>query len=109
MILHGDGSSLWTACHQDDVARAFLGAAYNPNAFGKTYHTPGEEWMTWNLYIRRIAEAMGAPQPRIVHIPTDLLEKVAPKRAYTLVTNFQVVALSVVGNSKFPLYPCQWN
>ncbi len=89
LVLHGDGSSLWTACHRDDVARAFVGAAYNPNTFGKTYHTPGEEWMSWNLYIQRIAEAMGAPEPRIVHIPTDLLGKVAPKRAYTLVTNFQ--------------------
>jgi nucleoside-diphosphate-sugar epimerase len=89
VVLHGDGSSLWTACHRDDVARAFVGAAYNPNAFGKTYHTPGEEWMSWNLYLRRIAEALGAPEPQIVHIPTDLLGKVASKRAYTLVTNFQ--------------------
>ncbi len=90
VILHGDGSSLWTACHRDDVAQAFVNAAYNPNTFGKAYHTPGEEWMSWNLYLQRIAEAIGAPEPNIVHIPTDLLEKVAPKRAYTLATNFSV-------------------
>jgi nucleoside-diphosphate-sugar epimerase len=89
VILHGDGSSFWTACHRDDVARAFVAAAYNPNTFGKTYHTPGEEWMTWNLYLQRVAEAMGAPEPKIVHIPTEMLGRVAPKRAVTLVTNFQ--------------------
>jgi len=89
IIVHGDGSSFWAACHRDDVARAFVCAAYNPNTFGKAYHTPGEEWMTWDGYIQRAAEAIGAPNPKIVHIPTDLLARVAPKRANTVVTNFQ--------------------
>ena len=89
VVLHGDGTSLWTCCHRDDVARAFVNAAGNPSAFGKNYHTPGEEWLTWNLLIRRVAEAVGAPEPNIVTIPTDLLFKVAPEHAYTLKTNFQ--------------------
>jgi nucleoside-diphosphate-sugar epimerase len=89
IVVHGDGSSFWTACHRDDVARAFVAAAYNPNTFGKTYHTPGEEWMTWDIYIRRAAEAIGVPEPKFVHIPTDVLGRVSPKRAFLVVTNFQ--------------------
>jgi nucleoside-diphosphate-sugar epimerase len=89
VVVHGDGSSFWTACHRDDVARAFVAACYKPSALGQKYHTPGEEWMTWNLYIQRVAEAMGAPEPRIVHIPTDILFEVAPKRAAIVVENFQ--------------------
>jgi nucleoside-diphosphate-sugar epimerase len=89
IVVHGDGSSFWTCCHRDDVARAFVQAAGNPRVVGKVYHTPGEEWMTWNDYHRRVAAAMGAPEPELVHIPTDLLVRAAPKRAAIVAENFQ--------------------
>jgi len=72
VIQHGDGNSLWVVCHIDDVARAFVNAIGNERAYGKAYHTTGEEWLTWNRYLEIIAEAMDAPKPKIVHIPTDL-------------------------------------
>jgi nucleoside-diphosphate-sugar epimerase len=87
--VHGDGSSLWVACHVDDVARAFIGAVQNPKTFGKTYHTPGEEWMTWNQYHEGVAEALGTPPPQLIHIPTDLLMAIAPARAASIGDNFQ--------------------
>jgi nucleoside-diphosphate-sugar epimerase len=89
IVVHGDGSSLWTACHRDDVARAFVAATGQPHTFGKAYHTPGEEWMTWDVYHQRVAAAIGAPPPTLVHIPTDLLAAVAPKRAAIIAENFQ--------------------
>jgi len=89
IIIHGDGSSLWAASHRDDVGRAFANAAGNEKTYGKTYHVTGEEWMTWDQYHQGIAEAIGAPLPKIVHIPTDLLGKVFPKTAEWLVENFQ--------------------
>lgn len=89
IIVHGDGSSLWVACHVDDVARAFIGAIENPAAFGKAYHTPGETWMTWNEYHEGVAKALGAPPPRLVHIPTDVLTRIAPKRSASIGDNFQ--------------------
>jgi len=45
--------------------------------------------MTWNRYHEGVAEALNAPRPRIVHIPTDLLGKIAPKRAGISVDIFQ--------------------
>ena len=89
IIIHGDGSSLWAACHRDDVGRAFANAAGNEKTYGKAYHVTSEEWMTWDQYHQGIAEAMGAPPPEIVHIPTDLLGKVFPRTAEWLVENFQ--------------------
>jgi nucleoside-diphosphate-sugar epimerase len=71
------------------VARAFVAAAGQPHTFGKSYHTPGEEWMTWDVYHQRVAEALGAPKPTLVHIPTDLLARLAPKRAGIIAENFQ--------------------
>ena len=88
IIAHGDGSSLWTACHRDDVAGAFVGAVGNARAFGRAYTASGDEWMTWNQYYQGIAEAMGAPALKLVHIPTDLLGRVLPQRALWCVENF---------------------
>jgi len=89
IVVHGDGTSIWCSAHVDDVGRAFVIAAGNPKALGRAYHTAGEEWMTWNLYHERVAEAMDAPPPVMVHIPTDLLVRAAPKRAGVCGINFQ--------------------
>ncbi len=89
IIVHGDGSSLWVACHRDDAAVAFANAAGNETAFGRAYHVTGEEWMTWDRYHRAIAEGMGWPEPDIVHIPTDLLLEAVPDRAGVLGINFR--------------------
>ena len=89
VIVHGDGTSFWPACHRDDVVRAFAGALGNERAFGRGYHVTGEEWMTWNAYHRVVAGALGAPPPTLVHIPTDLLGSVAPRRAEWCVENFR--------------------
>jgi nucleoside-diphosphate-sugar epimerase len=89
IIVHGDGTSFWTACHRDDVARAFVGAAGNPKAFGQGYHATGEEWLTWNQYVEAVAKAIDAPPPTLVHIPSDLLVRLAPKAAEWCAINFQ--------------------
>jgi nucleoside-diphosphate-sugar epimerase len=89
IIVHGDGSSLWATCHRDDVGRAFVEAVGNAATFGQAYHVTGEEWMPWDRYHQGVAEAMDAPNPDLVHIPTDLLGKVLPERATWCVKNFQ--------------------
>jgi nucleoside-diphosphate-sugar epimerase len=89
IIVHGDGQSMWVCCHANDVARAFVAAMGNPKAYGKTYHTTGEEWFTWNRYHQTVAEALNAPAPTLVHIPTDLLSKMTPERATVVLDNFQ--------------------
>jgi len=89
IIVHGDGNSFWTSCHADDVARGFGGALGNSECHGKAYHVPGEEWLSWNRYFAIVAEAMGAPAPDLIHIPTDTLSRALPKRTRSLQDNFQ--------------------
>jgi nucleoside-diphosphate-sugar epimerase len=88
-VVHGDGTSFWVACHRDDVAHSSVAAAGQPHTFGKAYHTAGEEWLTWNQYHEQVAEAIGAPRPTLVHIPSDALAQLAPQRAEITVTNLQ--------------------
>jgi nucleoside-diphosphate-sugar epimerase len=89
IIVPGDGNSLWVACHVEDQAKAFGGAIGNAKAIGRAYHTTGEEWLTWNRYHETVAEAIGAPSPRFVHIPTEQLLRVVPQRAASVADNFQ--------------------
>lgn len=88
VIVHGDGSSLWVSCHVADVARAFVNAIGNAKTFGQSYHTAGEEWMTWNAYTDKISLAAGLPPPRKIYIPSDVLMRVSPQRAGWCQTNF---------------------
>ncbi|MDX1931994.1 MAG: NAD-dependent epimerase/dehydratase family protein [Capsulimonadales bacterium] len=87
IIVHGDGRSLWSSVHRDDCATAFVNAIGNPKAFGRSYHLPGDECITWEQYHRIVAEAIGAPEPEIVRIPTDLLYEL-DKRAFITLVNF---------------------
>ena len=91
VVVHGDGNALTVVCYADDVARGFVGACGNRVTLGKTYNVTGEEWLTWNRYHEKVAEAMGAPKPRLVHIPTELLAKVSPQRAAFIVNDLHFV------------------
>lgn len=89
VVVSGDGNSLWVMCHVDDCARAFLAACGNNKAYGKAYHATGEEWMTWNQFHQKVAQALDAPEPKLIHIPADILYSLAPERSAITYFNFQ--------------------
>ena len=88
LLLHGDGTSLWTSCHCDEVAAAIVAAVGNPQSFGRAYNLAGFEAITWNQYWQTIAKVMGAPQPKFDYIPTGTLALIAPEWAEWCVINF---------------------
>ena len=83
IIVHGDGSSLWVVTHADDFGRGFLGLLGNPQAVGHAFHITSDEVLTWDQIYQTIAEALGV-EARIVHIPSDLISRVAPQMAGSL-------------------------
>ncbi len=88
IVVHGDGSSLWSAVHRDDAALAFTNAVCNRATYGNSYHLPGDECITWLQYHERVAEGIGAPSPKFVCIPTNILYP-WDKRAYITSINFR--------------------
>lgn len=94
VICHGDGTSLWPSCHADDVAVGFVSALTCPaltcpDAPGKAYTLASDEWITFDDHYRTIARAIGAPEPKLVHIPSDVLARWAPQRAGLCDVNFK--------------------
>lgn len=92
IVVHGDGNSIWASCHADDIAPVFINACDSPAASGRAYHATGFQWLSWNSYHRTIAAALGAPEPELVHIPADVLNKMTPKAGVTYL-NFQYSSL----------------
>jgi nucleoside-diphosphate-sugar epimerase len=77
VIVHGDGTSLWTLTHHADFARGFVGLLGNPHAIGDAIHITSDEWLTWNQIFETVARAAGT-QAHIVHVPSDLIAAYNP-------------------------------
>ena len=84
VIVSGDGHGLWQSAYSEDVGVGFAYAAGKAKCFGQAYNIVADEVVTWDQYTLRTAAAIGAPAPRLVHIPTDLLLALDPKRFVAL-------------------------
>jgi nucleoside-diphosphate-sugar epimerase len=83
IIVHGDGTSLWTLTHAEDFARGFLGLLGNSEALGEAFHITADEVLTWEQIYRTIAEALDV-EANVVHVPSDFIARVVPRLAGTL-------------------------
>jgi nucleoside-diphosphate-sugar epimerase len=72
VIVHGDGTSLWTVTHAQDFAKGFCGLLGNASALGHAFHITSDEVLTWDEIYTTIAHAAGV-EPRLVHIPSEFL------------------------------------
>jgi len=74
VIIHGDGTSLWTMTHNTDFARAFVRLAGNIHAIGEAVHITSDESVTWNQIYQIIADALGV-ELKAVHIASEFLDE----------------------------------
>lgn len=74
VIVHGDGTSLWTLTHHRDFARGFVGLLGNSRAIGEAFHITSDEWLTWNQIFGIVADAAGT-EAHIVHVPSDFINR----------------------------------
>lgn len=77
IIVHGDGTSLWTLTHADDFALGFIGLIGNYKTIGHAFHITSDEVLTWDQIHFLLAEAVGK-EPDIIHIPSDFIVKCEP-------------------------------
>lgn len=72
IIIHGDGTSLWTLTHHQDFAKGFVGLLGNPHTIGEVFHITSDEVLSWDQIFEYTANAVGA-KPEYVHIPSDFI------------------------------------
>ena len=58
VIIHGDGTSLWTLTHNSDFAKGFVGLMGNIHAIGEAVQIMSDESVTWNQIYQSIADAL---------------------------------------------------
>ena len=77
VIIHGDGSSLWTITHNSDFAKAYAGLVGNIHAIGQAFHITSDESVTWDQIYSIIADELGV-ELKACHVPSQWLCDIGP-------------------------------
>ena len=86
IIVHGDGTSLWTVTHSDDFAIGFVGLLGLTQAIGHAFHITSDEILSWNMIYKILADSLGR-EAKIVHIASDFICKIEPSFTGTLLAD----------------------
>ena len=76
VIVHGDGTSLWTMTHNSDFAKGFTGLMGNPHAIGTAFQITNDETLTWNQIYTAIADVLGV-EFKPYYVASDYLAAVS--------------------------------
>lgn len=92
ILVHGDGTSLWTMTHNSDFAVGLVGLIGNIKAIGHAFHITSDETLNWNQIYKRIGRAAGV-KIDIVHAASEKIAQYDQKYSGSLLGD---KALSVV-------------
>lgn len=76
VIIHGDGTSLWTMTHATDFARGFIGLMGNVHALGNAFQITSDEVLSWNQIYESLARALGV-ELKAVYMSSEFLAAVS--------------------------------
>jgi nucleoside-diphosphate-sugar epimerase len=77
VVVHGDGSSLWTLTHHRDFARGLVPLLGHPRTLGEAFQITSDDVLTWDQIAQTLASAAGT-SAQIVHVPSDAIAAVHP-------------------------------
>ena len=78
VIVHGDGTSLWTMTFNEDFANGFIGLMGNPHTIGEAFQITNDESLTWNQIFKTIADALNV-EYKPYYVSSHFLAKVGRK------------------------------
>jgi nucleoside-diphosphate-sugar epimerase len=74
VVIHGDGTSVWTLTYHRDFAKGLIGLLDNSRAMDEIFHITSDELLTWNQIYHLVAEAFGT-KVNAVHVPSEHIAK----------------------------------
>ena len=78
LVVHGDGTALWTLTYATDFAVPFVGLFGKPAALGEAFHiTRHMRAFAWDTIYTELGKALGV-EPKLAHVPTDTLVRYNP-------------------------------
>jgi nucleoside-diphosphate-sugar epimerase len=77
VVIHGDGTALWTMTHNSDFAKGFVGLMGNIHALGEAVQITSDETLTWNQIYQCIARVLNVPF-NAVYVSSELLAAAGP-------------------------------
>lgn len=81
VIIHGDGTSLWTLTYNKDFAVGYTALMGNRHAIGEAFQITGDETLTWNQIYQTIADALGV-ELKAYHVSSYFLARAGAKKGY---------------------------
>ncbi len=78
VVVHGDGTSLWTLTHSADFAQGFVPLLAHPRTVGDVFHITSDDVLTWDQIAHSLAAGLGVT-PHLVHVPSDVIAAADPQ------------------------------
>jgi nucleoside-diphosphate-sugar epimerase len=77
VLVHGDGTSLWTLTHSRDFAVGFVGLMGNPVAVGDVFQITSSFVYPWDAIYRMLGAAAGV-EIDLAHVASETIAKAIP-------------------------------
>lgn len=77
IVVHGDGTSLWSMTHNTDFAKGMVGLFGKLQTLGHAFHITTDEVLSWNQILEIIAKTVGI-EPKVVHVSSDFIAEFIP-------------------------------
>jgi nucleoside-diphosphate-sugar epimerase len=99
IVVHGDGTSLWTLTHAADLAEGLVGLLANQRAIGEAFHITSDDVYTWDQIYTLVGEAIGV-EAKLLHVPSEFFTVGAPDWFWSELFVGDLAHSAVFDNSK---------
>jgi nucleoside-diphosphate-sugar epimerase len=107
IVLHGDGTTLWTLTHSSDFAQAIMEFLKSGHAPGETFHITSDEAYTWREITAAVCREIGINTPAICYRTTEEIDSVSVR--YGNGIKFHKMWCDIYDNSKFKKACPSWH